>query len=605
MSDKSRPKRTSPTTGLDMLDLANAHPEQVTIVQIVLKKVDITEAELWEVIQQSATRKQMDRQTFETALEELVKKKWLWKTGEGNDAVYNARLKRRYSRLRLRMEMLRKPGAIFTSTWYMLEAKAAVETDREKSAGHAIKDQAAARARDVAQWFSKAHWNLILLLMVSAINFFAVASVDVTGVSGFVETAGIKNLPWISIAELLFGLVISAIYIRYADRIPSLRLMKFILGILVGAYAIAAGLFLAAKYTSLLDSLAAMFNLTDTNALLYPILYIMRSQQIVIFPIALWNLANHFYTMTDARRVFPLIASGEMIGGLIGYLLFTGLFGTTALLTKDNALELLVLCGLLFLFILIVIHFTMKEPDDDDDNLREGETIFQSFKNGLDTIRGVPVFRYLAITIALVWVSLPILEYHFYNGIHATSETQTGSFESFYSLYSIGLTLLPLFLQWRIVPALSKRIEMRNAFIVLPAVLVIGALLMNLNPGVAIAAIAVLTGFTIYSSWDSPMTNTLQYLVPEDRRARVGALLNNYAYAFGKILGCLMLGLVLSTPWSESATREIYLTVALVAALASVGAAILVRMTYDTSMLSWRIARRERSASVLDKLDGL
>jgi hypothetical protein len=101
------------------------------------------------------------------------------------------------------------------------------------------------------------------------------------------------------------------------------------------------------------------------------------------------------------------------------------------------------------------------------------------------------------------------------------------------------------------------------------------------------------------------MTNTLQYLVPEERRARVGALLNNYAYAFGKILGSLVLGLTLAAGWTGDAGSHIYLIIALVAALGSLGAAILVRLTYETSMLSWRIARRVRSASVLDKLDGL
>jgi ATP/ADP translocase len=600
-ADPSPPRRTTATTGLNILDLADASPEQVVLIQIILKKIDATEAQLWEAVQNSPPKKQMARPAFEKALGELVEKKWLWKTGEGETALYSGRLKRRYSRLRLRMEMSHKPGAIFTSAWQMLEAKATIEIDREQAIGAAIRERAVARARGIAGWFSKARWTLTLLLMLSAINFFTVASVDVTGVSGFVETVGTKNLPWISITDLLFGLAVSAVYIRFADRIPSLRLMKFMVGILVGVYAVIAALFFAAKYTPLLNGMAAILNLKETTALLYPLLYLLRSQQIVIFPIAFWNLANGLYTMTDARRVFPLIASGEMIGGLLGYALFTEFFGYAALVTKENAFELLVLCGLLFLFILAVIQWTMKEPEQDDENKLEGETFIQTFRKGIETIRAVPVFRYLAITIALVWFSLPILEYHFYNRI----ETQSGSFENFYSLYNIALTLLPLFLQWRIVPALTKRVEIRSAFIVLPAALAIGALLMNINSGVGVAALTVLVGFTIYSSWDSPMTNTLQYLVPEERRARVGALLNNYAYAFGKILGSLVLGLTLAAGWTGDAGSHIYLIIALVAALGSLGAAILVRLTYETSMLSWRIARRVRSASVLDKLDGL
>jgi ATP/ADP translocase len=603
MSDKPPAKATSATMNLNLSDIGDVSPEQVVIILIVLKKSNITEAELWDEVLKSAPNKRMDRQTFEKALGELVKNKWLWKMGEGETAVYSEELHHHNSRPHLHMGM-RKPGSIFTSTWQMLDAKETMEIEREKAATPA-EPRIITRAKSIAGWFTGARQILILMLVLSAINFFAVASIDVTGVSGFVETVGTKNLPWISIAEMLLGLAVSAIYIQYADRVPSLRLMKIMIGILVGVYAITAGLFFAAKYTHLLDGLATIFNLKETTALLYPLLYLMRSQQIIVFPIAFWNLANRLYTMANARQAFPVIASGEMIGGLIGYTLFTEIFGRAAVVTKDNAFELLVLCGLLFLFILVVVQLTMKEPEGHNDNARQGESVLQNFKDGIDIIRGVPLFRYLAITIALVWMSLPILEYHFYTSIDGMSGTQSGSFENFYSLYNIGLTLLPLLLQWRIVPALTKRVEIRNAFIVLPVALVIGSLLMNLISGVYLVAVVLLVGFTIYASWDSPMTNTLQYLVPEDRRGRVGALLNNYAYAFGKILGSLFLGLILSAGLTGNTNSNLYLTLALVAAFGSLGTAILVRLTYDNSMLSWRIARRARSSSVFDKLDGL
>jgi|GEM_PF-1753441 len=603
MSEQQPPrKRTSSTTGLNLLDLADASAGQIALVQIILKKVNITKDELWEEMQKLPSKKQLTRNSFENTLEELLKNKWLWKTGEGDAAVYSTRLKRRYSRLRLKMEMAHRPGSIFTSAWQMLEAKATIEIHaEEESVALPQKIAATARPKGLSGWFlqyfSNSQQLLLMMLVLSAVNFFGVASIDVTGVSGFVETVGAQNLPWISIAEMLLGLGVSAIYMQYADRVPSLRLVKFMLGILIGVYGITAGLFFAAKYTHLLDGLAAVFNLRESEALLYPLLYLMRSQQIVIFPIAFWNLANNLYSMVDARRVFPLIASGEMIGGLIGYALFTEFFGRAAVVTTDNAFELLTLCCILFIVVLGVLQLNMKAPDDEDDR-RQGESFLKNFKDGMDIIHAVPLFRYLALTVVFIWISLPILEYHFY----ASLDTQPGSFESFYSLYNIGLTLLPLLLQWRIVPALTKRVELRSAFIVLPAALVVGSLVMNLDASLYLSAVILLAGFTIYASWDSPMLNTLQYLVPEERRGRVGALLNNYAYAFGKIAGSLTLGLLLA---AGPGAKDLYLTAALVTALASLGTSILVRMTYEKSMLSWRIARRARSASVFDKLDGL
>ncbi len=558
---------------------------------------------MWKEISSSA-HKRMDRETFDQILAELVENKWLWKTGEGESAIYSGRLKRRFSRLRLHMGMSQhKPGAIFTSTWQMLEAKQTIEIKQEKATGSTPTiPRTTLAAQNATGWLSRTRQILIILLVLSAINFFAVASIDVTGVSGFVETLGTKNLPWISIAEMGFGLLASGLYIKLADRMPSLRLMKLFLLLLATVYVVTAGLFFAAKSTSWLAGLAAIFNLKESTTLLYPLLYLLRSQQIVIFPIVFWNLANSLYSMADARKVFPLIASGEMIGGLIGYTLFTELFGHAAIFTKDNALELLLLCGGLYLFILLVIHLRIKTTTDDDGGDDEEASFIENLKDGLQTIRAVPLFRYLAITVALTWVTLPILEYHFYKTIEPVSGQQSGSFESFYSLYSIGLTLLPLILQWRIVPALTKRVELRSAFIILPVAMVIGSLVLNLTSGVYVAALIVLVSFTIYSSWDSPMTNTLQYLVPEERRARVGALLNNYSYAFGKIFGSLVLGLILSASLSGNINTILYMSVALIAALLSLGTAIMVRQTYEKSMLSWRIARRARSSSVLDNL---
>lgn len=604
MTENFPRKRATPTTGLNLLDLAAANAEHIVLVQIILKKVNATEAELWDAVCKLPEHRRLDRATFEKTIEELLESKWLWKTGEGAAAIYSGRIRRQQNRLRLQMGMSHKTGAFLSATWQMLEAKATIEADREKATGASPTiPRTMLPMRSIAEWFSGTRQVLLILLGLSAINFFAVASIDVTGVSGFVETLGAKNLPWISIVEMLLGLGVSAIYIQYADRISSLHLIKIVLGILVGVYAVTAGLFFLAKYTPTLNGLAAVFNLTDATALLYPLLYLLRSQQIIIFPIAFWNLANNLYSMNDARRIFPMLASGEMIGGLIGYTLFTELFGWAALLTVANTLELIIFCGLLYLLILLVIQLRMKTSDDDHDETA-GESFMKNFKDGLDTIRGVPLFRYLALTVALTWITLPILEYHFYT-VLSDASAQVGSFENFYSLYSIGLTLLPLLLQWRIVPALTKRVEIRNAFIALPAVLVLGALALNLNAGLYIAAIVVLVGFTIYSSWDSPMTNTVQYLVPQDRRARVGALLNNYAYAFGKMFGSLVLGLLLSAGLTGEVNGYIYLTIALVAALCGLGTAVMVRLTYDKSMLSWRVARRARSASVLDKLGDL
>jgi hypothetical protein len=47
----------------------------------------------------------------------------------------------------------------------------------------------------------------------------------------------------------------------------------------------------------------------------------------------------------------------------------------------------------------------------------------------------------------------------------------------------------------------------------------------------------------------------------------------------------------------------VYIGAALLASVVATWAIARVRATYDTSMLNWRLKRRQRGASVLDKLE--
>jgi hypothetical protein len=343
--------------------------------------------------------------------------------------------------------------------------------------------------------------------------------------------------------------------------------------------------------------------LETPQALLYPLVYLLRSQQVILFPVAFWNLANSLYSMTEARNVFPLLASGEMIGGLIGYALFTEFFNGAALFTGKDAPLLLSLCAAFFLFNLLITQSSLKgPPTDDEDEPEHGENLnlLESLRDGWENIREVPLFRYLAIVVMLAWVTLNLFYYHFFNGLNETG----GHFESLYSFFNIVSMLLPLVLQWRIVPLLTNKVETKNAFIALPATLALGMGLSMLLPGALPIAIGLLLSTSVASSWDNPMLNTLQNLIPEERRARVSTLLSNYSYAAGQIVGSLLLLSVFTlAPVLSLANSSLYLPLGFLAALGAVFAAVMVRRTYLDSMISWRVARRQRSASVLDKLD--
>ena len=85
------------------------------------------------------------------------------------------------------------------------------------------------------------------------------------------------------------------------------------------------------------------------------------------------------------------------------------------------------------------------------------------------------------------------------------------------------------------------------------------------------------------------------------------ALLSNYSYALGIIFGSALLGLLLliERHLPPEIFRLLALMLALIAALGAVTAALWARSTYEESLLSWRLSRRQRNSDVLDKLGDL
>jgi hypothetical protein len=71
--------------------------------------------------------------------------------------------------------------------------------------------------------------------------------------------------------------------------------------------------------------------------LLYPILYVLKTQFTVLLAFLFWNLANDLFSTRQSKRIFPLITTGGIIGGI------TGSFATpilARLVSSDNLLLL-------------------------------------------------------------------------------------------------------------------------------------------------------------------------------------------------------------------------------------------------------------------------
>ena len=155
----------------------------------------------------------------------------------------------------------------------------------------------------MTNWFGTQHVKLVLALwFLLAINMMVMELSDVVATAGFVSNIGSDSLPWLWLVMTLLTLVGASGYSVLVDRYSRLNLITWLLGLM--------GMFYLA--------LMFLFRAQIPDKITFPLLSIITDQQYYILPLAFWALANDVFSVTEGKRVFPLVASGAVIGSLAG-----------------------------------------------------------------------------------------------------------------------------------------------------------------------------------------------------------------------------------------------------------------------------------------------
>jgi AAA family ATP:ADP antiporter len=434
-------------------------------------------------------------------------------------------------------------------------------------------------------------WGLVLsLLVLLALNTMVLQLASVVATTGFISQVGTSQVPLLWIVDMAITLLTAGVYALVVDRTARVQLVTWLL----------------AGFAFFYLALQMLFVFGAPDWLTYPLLYILSDQQYVVFPLAFWSLANDVYSMSESKRLFPVIAAGAALGSIAGNGLAAG---SAALLTRQgqSAAQLLVLGAVVFLIGVVFVQFSFRKRQVRARQAREsGADVGETLRVGFDVIKNVPLFRYLASAMLLVGLSLTIVEYHFLFTIDQEFAGDPLRFQTFYGVYQAALIVVTWLFQWLVTSRLLNKVEPRNTFVALPLMLIAtigGALAV---PGIIGGAGARFVARLLQRGWDEPARKSVQGLVPDERRGRVSAFLDSYFYAVATIVGCLVLGalfLASSAGWlQERVVGVIYLVVAAVTAVGAVWLALRLRAAYERSLLDWRLARSRRR-SVLDGID--
>lgn len=428
--------------------------------------------------------------------------------------------------------------------------------------------------------------------IVLALGFILLASAlageisGIVSVSNFLEVSGANGILIVWIIDMVIMLVMTGFQSLFVDRFTRLSIMRMMALAFVAAFVI----------------LRMLFTFGAPPAVAYGFLYLLSTQQLLIFPIFFWLLANDIFDIAQAKRLFPLIAASSFVGSLlgIGFSTIQPAFFARAGVADTEVFTFNVL---LYLGIYLILDLGFRKV-----KLRETvhkvETVRETLTEGWNFVREVESFRYLMFALAALAICDVILEFRFLSILEGTFGA-ADAYQRFYSFYRLSFVLLAFLLQAVFTGAIIEKLSLKQVFFIYPAAALTALLGMLALPGLATGTgVLLLEKLSAYAV-DEPARKSLQALVPEERRGRVSIFMDSYLYAGGSIIAALLLLVIIGMgTWLDFVHYPyIYLGIGVLAALFALWAVYKMRQVYDKSLFNWRIKRRQRRASVLDGLD--
>lgn len=403
----------------------------------------------------------------------------------------------------------------------------------------------------------------------------------IVAVSGFLNTSSVNSMLLVLGIDYVFVLLVGGLQSLIVDRFNRIKLM--------------AGVSLAFALAFLV--LRLMFALGAPGWLNYSVMYLIAEQQLILFPVVFWVLASDIFNFAQAQRLFPLVASWSFIGKLAGIGLAwisPDLFARLGIRSE----EILFFNALIYIvgYLLVVAGLRKAKLRE---TVHQTETVRENLTEGWDFVRGVDSFRFLMLAIIALAVADTIIEFRFLVVTDALFVGQE-AYQRFYSLYRLAATLLGFLVQTFVTSRLMNRVHLKNVFLIFPLVVLLGAGGAITSAGLWAILAGMLTVKLVRETVDESARKSIQALVPEERRGRVSTFIDSYLPAAGTILACLATGAIVVL--GERIGRDlhlVYLGIALLCGGFALWAAIRLGKVYESSLLNWRLKRRQRVSDTL------
>ena len=264
----------------------------------------------------------------------------------------------------------------------------------------------------------------------------------------------------------------------------------------------------------------------------------------VAVPTQAWTVANRVLDVRQAKRLFPLISSGAMLGSVAGGLFASAMvkgLGTHNLLLI--LIPLLALCA--FLARLLLRRYAYVKSGI---QTREGAT---ARTRGGEKLRKILVqsryLRMIAIMLAISAVVTLLVQYQFMYVVKKQGYSRD-QLTAFFGNFNAGMNLLAMVLQLSAGSRLAERFGVRVTLFILPMTLVTGTVLLLAFPMRLWTALLLRGGDqTLRYSIDKSAVELLYLPVPQKLKTDAKAVIDMMVLRLAEGVGGVLL-LVLTGP---------------------------------------------------------
>jgi hypothetical protein len=264
-------------------------------------------------------------------------------------------------------------------------------------------------------------WTVALLFLVRSSGIFLNNYAETT----FLKRYGVEYMPIVNMLNAVLTFFVMGVMTGFMTRLPGARLLSRLF------------VFCALSIAGIRAIIPFGIDL------IYPALFMLKSQYEVLLALLFWNLANDLFNTRQSKRLFPLITAGGVIGQILGS------FATPLVarwLHLDNLLLVYMgtaLAGAWAVHAMGKRYPTLLFQQKKEGGKKSRTSMIEEFKTVLPLMKSSVLVKILVVLTFMPNVVIPIMNYQFNFAVNEQFATESGLIE-FFSYFRGVLNIVSL-----------------------------------------------------------------------------------------------------------------------------------------------------------------